>query len=148
MLERDLPALASSLALATILGCAHLGEGRAELSVEAARARVLPNHGGAVYLRVINRGGGADALVSAEASWAARVELHEVLQQGDFMQMRPVLGGVEVEPRSTLVFEPGGRHLMLQGVSLDPAALHAPMTLRFAKTGPLTVDVAIQSKEL
>jgi copper(I)-binding protein len=47
---------------------------------------------GAVYVTIVNRGAGADALVKATADAAATVELAETVQEGVVMKMRPCRG--------------------------------------------------------
>ena len=50
------------------------------------------------YLGITNHGDADDALVSASAGFAARVELHEMIMDGDVMRMRQHEGGMSCLP--------------------------------------------------
>jgi copper(I)-binding protein len=95
-------------------------------------------------MRIVNSGGGPDTLESAESPWAARVELHDIVRDGDVVAMREQVNGVPVGPHSTLLLEPGHRHLMMQQVVLEPKARSLPLILHFLRAGSLevTADIA------
>jgi copper(I)-binding protein len=59
--------------------------------------------------------------------------------------MREVPAGLPIPAGSSLVLQPGGRHLMLEGVSLAAGASVAPLTLHFARAGDLRTQVSIES---
>ena len=69
------------------------------------------------YLTITNHGKADDALISASADFAGRVELHEMLMDGDVMKMRERKAGIAVPAGSTVMLKPGGLHLMLMGLS-------------------------------
>jgi copper(I)-binding protein len=72
------------------------------------------------YLKLHNPGDRPMVLVRAEADFARALEFHTTAMDGQIMRMRR-LPTVELPPGSTIAFEPGGRHLMLFGVtSLEP----------------------------
>ena len=68
------------------------------------------------YLTITNHGKADDALISASADFAGRVELHEMLMDGDVMKMRERKAGIAVPAGSTVMLKPGGLHLMLMGL--------------------------------
>jgi periplasmic copper chaperone A len=47
---------------------------------------------------------------------ARRVEVQEMAVNGGVMTMRPVEGGLTIEPGKSATFAPGGRHLMFLGL--------------------------------
>ena len=55
--------------------------------------------------------------VSSEVSGSA--EMHEVIAEGDHRRMAE-LESIDVGPHETLIFEPGGRHIMLLEIAATP----------------------------
>ena len=55
--------------------------------------------------------------VSSEISGTA--EMHEVIAEGDQRRMAE-LGSIDIAPHETLIFEPGGRHIMLLDIAAPP----------------------------
>ena len=55
--------------------------------------------------------------VSSEISGSA--EMHEVIAEGDHRLMAE-LESIDVAPHETLIFEPGGRHIMLLDIAATP----------------------------
>jgi copper(I)-binding protein len=140
------PLLALALgAGATCLGCRAAGAHASDLRIDQARASVFPNGGGAAYLVIVNRGSAADRLESADADWAAQVTLHELVHEGDLVSMRELPDGLPIPAGSSVVLQPGGRHLMLEGVALDPHVTVAPLRLHFAGAGQIRAQLSIES---
>jgi copper(I)-binding protein len=137
--------LLASFGVAASLGCHDARLQVSQLRVERPRASVFPNGGGAAYLTIVNGGSTADRLESAEATWAAEVTLHELAREGEVVSMHEVQGGLAIPAGSSLVLEPGGRHLMLEGVSLAPDAREATLTLRFERAGELRTRLSVES---
>ena len=69
------------------------------------------------YLTITNHGDMDDRLVSAAADFAGRVELHEMIMDGDVMKMREREDGIEVPAGGMAMLKPGGLHLMLMGLT-------------------------------
>lgn len=112
----------------------------ATLRVEDAKAHFLPGGHGAIYFTV--QGGGVDdRLVSIETTGAGRAELHETFEEDGVMRMRHQEDGFAVEAESSLILEPGGKHVMLMDASA-PESETLPLTLHFELAG--VVDVAAQ----
>ena len=100
----------------------------------------------AAYLVIVNAGNGSDALLGASSDAAKSVELHETRIENNVASMYPI-AQVEIPQQSRVEFKPGARHLMLMGVTHDlVAGQQIQVTLRFAKTGSLTVNVPVQAE--
>ncbi len=148
------PLLVSRVALWILLAFAAMpvvAQTSPGIAVTGPWARRAPSgHGqgqagnGAVYMTVTNRGGEADALVSATSDAARIVELHEVKHEGGVMAMRPI-PRMPLPAGGTLELKPGGYHVMLLGLTRD---LHAgdtvKVTLTFEKAAPMTIEAAVR----
>lgn len=98
---------------------------------------------GAVYVTIVNRGA-TDALVGATTDAAMTVELHETVQEGGVMKMRP-LPRFEVLADSRLEMKPGGHHIMLLGLTRDlKPGDTVTLTLTFEKAGRMTVEAPVR----
>lgn len=82
-------------------------------------------------------------LRSARSPAAGRVEIHRHRHEGGVMRMRPV-DGLDLPPGETVVFEPGGLHLMLLELSA-PLASGEQITigLDFGECGTRTLTVPV-----
>jgi hypothetical protein len=107
-----------------------------------ARPTVQGQTVGGGYFR-IDGGATNDRLLGASADIAQSVELHTMRMDGDVMRMRQ-LDSVEVPAKQTVEFKPGGMHLMLIGLKTPLKVGNSfPMTLRFEKVGPVSVNVRV-----
>lgn len=117
------------------------------LTIEGAVARAsigrAPNS--AVYM-TITTSGAPDRLIAAASTAADKVEIHESRMDGDKMVMSRI-EGVEIEPGSPAVLEPGGKHVMLLGLRapLDDGGM-LELTLTFEKGGDVTLSVPISKR--
>lgn len=119
---------------------------RGGLRVEAPWMRATPPGGdmAAIYLVIQNTGGRDDQLLSATSPMAEKVELHGHKQVGGVMQMRAVVGGVNIAPGARVVLRSGGLHLMVFGLTHPMRAGEAlPLTLQFARAGAVNVKVKV-----
>jgi copper(I)-binding protein len=93
---------------------------------------------------VAHGGDTGTALRGVLTDYALKVEMHESINQGGMMTMKPV-DSVEIPAKSTVAFAPGGKHLMLWGVN-DTAIGRGKMQLTFlmANGDRLLVDAIIQ----
>ena len=116
----------------------------AEMAVEAAWARASAGaaRAAAVYMTMRNPGP-AQALVGAATPLAERAQLHTHIMDGDIARMRPV-DRVALEAGGSVVFAPGGLHVMLFGL-VQPLREGAvfPLTLHFEDGKSRTVDIAV-----
>ncbi|MEM8974122.1 MAG: copper chaperone PCu(A)C [Pseudomonadota bacterium] len=113
-----------------------------ELRLEQVWSRATPKGAkvGAGYLKITNTGAEADRLVSAEATFADRVEIHEMSMDGGIMRMRRLEKGLVIPPGKTAVLKPGGYHLMFIELN-TPIVKDQPFdaTLEFEKAGKIKV---------
>lgn len=64
------------------------------------------------YFGIANPGG-EDRLLAVETDAAARVEIHEMREDGGMMRMRELPDGLAIPARGRVELAPGGYHLML-----------------------------------
>jgi copper(I)-binding protein len=108
-----------------------------------ARPTVTGQTAGGAFLRLENRGAGADRLLSARSPVAERVELHRMSMEGDVMQMRQV-DGIDLPPGQAVELKPGGLHLMLMGLKRPlEAGSRVPLVLQLLKAGELKVELQV-----
>jgi copper(I)-binding protein len=101
---------------------------------------------GGGYLTLMNHGSAADRLVSVEAPFAEKAEIHESLTEDGVAKMREITGGVEVKPGATVEFKPGGKHVMFIGLRSPMAQGETrKVALVFEKAGRLEVEFAVGS---
>lgn len=113
-----------------------------DLVITQAWSRATPGGAkvGGGYLTIENKGTTPDRLIGGSTDAAGEVQVHEMSMKNGVMTMRPVEGGLVVEPGKTVKLTPGGFHLMLldlkgplkQGEKL-------PVTLEFEKAGKVSV---------
>jgi copper(I)-binding protein len=113
--------------------------------VEGTWIRSNPNGMGAAYLTITMPND--DRLIAAEVApaIAARVEVHEVLDDEGRMLMREVAGGIPLPAGQAVELRPGGLHLMLLAM---PAMLDigttVDITLLFAESPSLVVTAEVR----
>jgi copper(I)-binding protein len=101
---------------------------------------------GAGYLMITNNGKTADRLIAVETTDADRVYIDQTVTQDGMMRMVPVKDGVEIAPGKTIVFAPGGYHLMLvKPKRAFAVGEHIYMTLRFQHAGSANADFVVQA---
>ena len=130
--------------------------------VEAHEATVGPFHvthphsrftpkgapNGVIYMVIENTGKEADRLVGASTPRAERVEIHETVQDGEVLSMRP-RDAVDLAPGDIVEFASGGLHLMVIKLTQPlVAGERYPLMLRFEKAGELTVEVEVEGKDV
>ena len=114
------------------------------------RAPAMPEAGAgapstaAGYVTLVNRGPARDALVSATADVAERIELHETRNMSGMMMMEKV-PKVELPPGSRVELKPGSYHLMLIGLkrALTPGQT-VDLTLEFERAGRITTRAEVR----
>jgi copper(I)-binding protein len=114
-----------------------------DLVISQAWSRATPSGAkvGGSYLTIENKGTAADKLISASSDAAGSVQVHEMSMTGGTMKMRPVEGGLAIDPGKTVKLAPGGYHLMMMDLK-NPLKQgdKISMTLEFAKAGKVQVS--------
>lgn len=104
---------------------------------------------GAVFGKLVNLSAETDTLVSASTDVAEVVELHEtIMGEGDVMQMRPIEGGIPVEPQNFVSLQPGGIHIMLINLTRPLVAGETfELVLNFERLGEVMVTVPVKDRD-
>ena len=87
--------------------------GTLEIGQTWARATPKGADSGAAYLTVTNTGQTPSRLSCVSSDAAATCQIHHMSSHDGVMQMRPVEDGLQIKPGETVVFKPGGYHIML-----------------------------------
>jgi periplasmic copper chaperone A len=100
---------------------------------------------GGGFLTIENKGSTSDKLIGASADVAGKVEVHEMTMNDGVMKMRPVEGGLTIEPGKTVKLAPGGYHLMMMDLK-NPLKQgeKLPITLQFEKAGKVAVTLDVE----
>jgi copper(I)-binding protein len=134
-----------AVGLLLVCACGAASSDAARIRVEGCTAHVFANGAGAAYCRIVNRGDGADVLMSAESPWAQSIELHDLRHDGDIVEMRELTAGLRIDARANVELVPGGRHFMLRRVVLQPGAASVPLALHFANSGVIKTSAVLRS---
>lgn len=117
----------------------------ATVGVTEAWCRPTPNGARAGACYVTLTANQDDRLVSVATPVAASAQIHDMVMEGGMMKMSEMTGGLPLPAQTPVSLAPGGRHLMLTGLTGPLAAgEQAPLTLRFEKAAEVTVQAAIR----
>ena len=124
---------------------AHEQDNHATLDISQAWARKTGSRtaSAAVYFILKNTSDVAESLVGVSSTRAAMTTIHRSFEQDGIMRME-MQGDVEIDPKSSVSFEPGGLHIML--MRLDKPLLQGqvfPLTLTFKDAGEVTIYVEV-----
>ncbi|MEQ9366816.1 MAG: copper chaperone PCu(A)C [Leptospirales bacterium] len=121
------------------------------LSVQAARVRAVPPgvRVSAAYMRIVNRTANPDRLLAVRMAGAARVEIHEtVVDEEGVMRMRPLAKGIAIPAGSGVELKPGGAHVMLMELGVEPrAGQSVELECEFERGGTITVSARVFNGE-
>jgi len=116
-------------------------------SVEDAYIRAMPpgRTATAAYLSLSNNSDRDCSIIGGSTDIAAKLEIHQQLNSDGMMKMRPV-AAVTVAAGETLLFRPGGFHLMLLGVEAElvPGESH-PLSLLTEDCGTVEMTAVVRS---
>ena len=118
-----------------------------DLVISQAWSRATPNGAkiGAGYLTIENKGTAADKLVGVSGDVSPRIEVHEMSMNNGVMKMRPVDGGLTIDPGKTVKLAPSGYHLMIMDLKSQlKQGDKLPLTLQFEKAGKVAVTLDVQ----
>ena len=131
---------------ATLLLHAMTSACAADIVVREAWSRATPKGAQVAsgYLTIENRSNSADRLLSASTPAAGKVEIHEMLDAGGIMKMRPVTERLTIPPSGHLVLTPGGTHMMfLQLKSPFSEGEQIPVSLDFENAGQINISLKV-----
>jgi copper(I)-binding protein len=99
----------------------------------------------AAYMLLSDHGTEPDQLVSASSPIARKVVLHVFNVENGVYGMHPV-SAIQITPGTArTVLEPGGAHVMLEGLKQPLQAGESfPLTLSFNRAGTLRVEVQVE----
>lgn len=116
------------------------------LEIKQSRSRpAAPGGNSAVYLSIHNGTSQADTVVGVQTEIAQAAEIHEsyITDEG-LSGMRPA-SNLAIAPGDSLVFKPGGLHIMLMNVSNELSYNDSlEIILQFAQVGPKTIMVPVR----
>jgi copper(I)-binding protein len=119
-----------------------------DLVISQAWSRATPGGAktGGGFLTIENKGTAPDKLTGASADFAGKIEVHEMAMNNGLMKMRPVEGGLTIDPGKTVKLAPGGLHLMMMNLK-NPLKQgdKLPVTLQFEKAGKVTITLDVQA---
>jgi copper(I)-binding protein len=117
-----------------------------DLVISQAWSRATPSGAkvGGSYLTIENKGTAPDRLIGASSDASGSIQVHEMSMTNGTMKMRPVDGGLTIDPGKTVKLAPGGYHLMMMDLK-NPLKQgdKLAITLEFEKAGkvPVSFDV-------
>jgi len=118
-----------------------------DLVISQAWTRATPGGAktGGGFLTIENKGSAPDKLIGASADVAGKAEVHEMAMNDGVMKMRPVEGGLTIEPGKTVKLAPGGYHIMMMNLKSPlKQGDKLPITLQFEKAGNVTVTLDVE----
>lgn len=115
------------------------------ISTPWARATPRGAEVGGAYMTIANKGATADRLLGASSPVAARLEVHAMSMDQGVMKMRPVRGGLEIKPGTSVELKPSSFHLMLIGLKQPlQQGQHFKATLQFEKAGKIDIECVVE----
>ncbi|WP_159737796.1 copper chaperone PCu(A)C [Vibrio atypicus] len=102
-----------ALLLATLV-LSPIAHAKMDIMAHHAYARATPPNAAtsAVFAEIMNRSDSDRFIVSATTDAAEKVELHDVIKEGDVMKMRQV-DRIKVPANGSVELKPGSLHIML-----------------------------------
>jgi copper(I)-binding protein len=118
-----------------------------DLVISQAWSRATPNGAkiGTGYFTIENKGTAADKLIRVTGEVSDKIEVHEMSMNNGVMKMRPVDGGLTIDPGKTVKLAPSGYHLMIMDLKSPlKQGGKVPVTLEFEKAGKVAVTLDVQ----
>jgi hypothetical protein len=140
------------IALAVVLAACSPGGGSTAsgggiVTVSGAWTRAAAKGGvTAAYLQIVNGRLSDDVLVGVSTDAAEKASRHETTTGDSGMTGMQPLDGITVAAGKTVMLEPGGFHIMLEGLTSDLAAgSQVRLVLTFEQGGPLNVTAEVRA---
>lgn len=140
-------AVTACFALPTLSAMADSAEHK-PLHISNAYIRTMPpgRTTTAAFLTVTNHGDQSCQITSAASDLSDRLEFHQHLHADGMMRMRKVTGGIRLAASETVVFKPGGLHIMLFNIDQPlTAGESTQLTLDTDQCGSVSFSAQIQS---
>ena len=118
--------------------------GAIQITKAFVRAPIASSTTATAYFHLSNTGSTPITLTTANSNSARSVELHEHQHENGTMKMRR-LTSVDVPPASSVIFEPGGKHLMLFGFDNKTSNTHDQLSFEFSNGETVLVSAEIRS---
>ena len=151
MLARAAASLLSLLLVLSVVACGSAASTTTQpaggfVSVSGAWVRAAASGGmSAAYLTITNGRLDDETLVGVSTPAAQSASLHQTTTKNGVTGMEPV-DGIAIPAGGTVVLEPGGYHIMLEGLTGDLAAGQVvQLTLTFEGAGPLNVSAGVRA---
>ena len=151
MLARAAAPLLSLLLVLSVAACGSAASNTTHpdglvVSVSGAWVRAAASGGvTAAYLTITNDGLDDQTLVGVSTPAAGSASLHRTTTKDGVTGMEPV-GGIAIPAGGTVVLEPGGYHIMLEGVVGDLVAGQVvQLTLTFDGIGAIDVPAEVRA---
>ncbi len=102
---------------------------------------------GAGYMTITNTGNTPDRLIGVEADFP-RVMMHETQMTNDIATMVQ-MDAIDIPAGQTVIFEPGGRHVMFMGLGGDPFEVDEEISVRlvFETAGSIDVVFKVEARD-
>src|SRR3984893_17279752 len=118
-----------------------------DLVISQARTRATPNGAkiGTGYFTIENKRTTADKPVGLSRDGPDKTRVHEMSMNNGVRKMRPVDGGLTIEPGKPVKLAPSGYHLMIMDLKSPlKQGGKVPVTLEFEKAGKVAVTLDVQ----
>ena len=108
---------------------------------------IANNNVTAGYIKIENKNKKNEHLISVEADFSKRTELHDMYIKNDIMIMKHLEEGVLIKSKSQLDFRPGSLHIMFIDLtkSLNKTKLQK-VKFNFKNAGSIVVNMPIMDK--
>lgn len=102
---------------------------------------------GAAYMKIINKGKKTLRLLKMSTPVADKVEIHSMTMDKGIMRMRELTPPLKIAPKSTLLLNHNGLHLMLIGLK-KPLVEEEMVSFKLTFAGGKTMDVDLYIEAL
>ncbi len=114
-----------------------------EFTAYAMRPTLGNNTTTGAYVTIRNSGDVADRLVSARCVCATSATLHTMTMKNGTMEMAEQKDGFVIAPGQSVIFAPGGNHIMLENAKGVTEGSHQELVLHFEKAGDVKLSVPV-----
>ena len=120
--------------------------GNLKIDSPTLRATAPGANVGAGYLSITNMGTATERLTGGDASFAGKVEIHEMKMENQVMRMKHLADGLEIPAGKTAILAPGGNHVMFMQLK-EPLmeGENQPVSLIFENAGKIDLNFEVKS---